>query len=49
MSGKTPTARLDRLLANLGYGSRREIQMLARNGHILMDGAPSRPPTPASP
>ena len=40
MSGKTPTARLDRLLANLGYGSRREIQMLARNGHILMDGAP---------
>lgn len=40
MSGRTPTARLDKLLANLGYGSRREIQMLAKNGHILMDGAP---------
>ena len=36
----TLTARLDKLLANLGYGSRREIQMLARNGHILLDGAP---------
>ncbi|NDW02976.1 pseudouridine synthase [Jiella pacifica] len=37
---KTPTSRLDKLLANLGYASRREIQMLARNGHILLDGAP---------
>ena len=36
---KTATARLDRLLANLGYGSRREIQALARNGRILLDGA----------
>ncbi|MDE2579713.1 MAG: 16S rRNA pseudouridine(516) synthase [Hyphomicrobiales bacterium] len=30
--------RLDRLLANLGYGSRREIQALARNGRIALDG-----------
>ena len=42
MSGKAkvPSARLDRLLANLGYGSRREIQMLARAGTIVLDGAP---------
>ncbi|BDA83123.1 pseudouridine synthase [Aureimonas sp. SA4125] len=37
---KFSTMRLDRLLANMGYGSRREIQMLARNGRILLDGAP---------
>jgi 16S rRNA pseudouridine516 synthase len=33
------TMRLDRLLANLGYGSRREMQILARNGRIKLDGA----------
>ena len=32
--------RLDRLLANLGYGSRKEIQALARAGPIVLDGAP---------
>ena len=37
---KTPTSRLDKLLANLGYASRREIQMLAKNGYIRLDGAP---------
>ncbi len=37
---KTPTSRLDKLLANMGYGSRREIQQLARSGRILLDGAP---------
>lgn len=38
---KAPTSlRLDRLLANMGYGSRREIQQLARNGRIQLDGAP---------
>ncbi|ALN72486.1 pseudouridine synthase [Aureimonas sp. AU20] len=37
---KTPTSRLDKLLANMGYASRREIQLLAKNGRILMDGAP---------
>jgi 16S rRNA pseudouridine516 synthase len=31
--------RLDKLLANLGYGSRREIQHLARTGAIRLDGA----------
>ncbi len=30
--------RLDRLLANLGYGSRREIEGLARSGRIRLDG-----------
>lgn len=34
--------RLDKLLANLGYGSRREIQMLARAGRIVLDGAELR-------
>ena len=37
---KIPTARLDRLLANLGYASRREIQLLAKAGRIRLDGAP---------
>ena len=32
------SARLDKLLANLGYGSRREIQALARMGEIRLDG-----------
>ncbi|ATQ40921.1 pseudouridine synthase [Caulobacter mirabilis] len=35
---KTPTIRLDRLLANMGYGSRKEMQALARHGHVLIDG-----------
>ena len=39
---KQPTLRLDRLLANLGYGSRREMQILARNGRIRIDGEPLR-------
>lgn len=33
------TLRLDRLLGNLGYGSRAEIQRLARAGGIELDGA----------
>lgn len=40
MNGKIPTARLDKLLANLGYGSRKDIQLLARHGEIELDGAP---------
>ena len=32
--------RLDRLLANLGYGSRREVEGLARAGRVRRDGAP---------
>ena len=35
---KTPTARLDRLLANLGYGTRREVQSLIGAGRVVLDG-----------
>ncbi|MCI3133737.1 pseudouridine synthase [Phenylobacterium aquaticum] len=31
-------ARLDRLLANLGYGSRREVNSLVRDGKVVLDG-----------
>jgi 16S rRNA pseudouridine516 synthase len=31
-------ARLDRLLANLGYGSRREVNTLVRKGAVIFDG-----------
>lgn len=37
---KTATIRLDRLLTNLGYGSRREIHIMARHGRVHIDGAP---------
>ena len=37
---KVVQARLDKLLANLGYGSRKEIAALARMGAIRLDGAP---------
>ncbi|MGU3539363.1 pseudouridine synthase [Methylobacterium sp. A54F] len=37
---KGTSLRLDRLLANLGYGSRREVAALARNGRVVLDGAP---------
>jgi len=36
MSG---TVRLDRLLANMGYGSRREVQQLVKLGAVTLDGA----------
>ncbi len=35
---RPPLARLDRLLANLGYGSRREVNALARDGKVVLDG-----------
>jgi 16S rRNA pseudouridine516 synthase len=35
---KAPMARLDRLLANLGYGSRREVTALVARGQVLLDG-----------
>lgn len=38
-SGGVASVRLDRLLANLGYGSRREVQALARAGAVTLDGA----------
>ena len=37
-----PLARLDRLLANLGYGSRREVNAMVRDGAVLMDGVAVR-------
>jgi 16S rRNA pseudouridine516 synthase len=36
----TGAMRLDRLLTNLGYGSRKQVQALARHGGISLDGAP---------
>lgn len=36
---KAPTLRLDRLLANMGYGSRREVQQLVDAGLVTLDGA----------
>lgn len=35
---KTPTMRLDRLLANLGYGSRKEMHGLVNAGEVILDG-----------
>ena len=43
--GAVKSARLDRLLANLGYGSRREVQALARSGVVVLDGQPLRDPS----
>lgn len=37
---KALMARLDRLLANLGYGSRKEVQALAAAGKVVLDGKP---------
>ena len=36
------SVRLDRLLANLGYGSRREVQSIITGGDVVLDGAPAR-------
>lgn len=39
-AGKPPgKLRLDRLLANMGYGSRKDIQALVKAGAIVLDGA----------
>ena len=35
---KALMARLDRLLANLGYGSRRDVQALVSSGKVTLDG-----------
>jgi 16S rRNA pseudouridine516 synthase len=40
----TKTFRLDRLLANMAYGSRREVQQMVRAGAVRLDGAPLRDP-----
>jgi 16S rRNA pseudouridine516 synthase len=39
MSKIPATLRLDRLLANLGYGSRKEVQQMAKAGWVTLDGA----------
>lgn len=39
---KAPMARLDRLLANLGYGSRREVAALVTHRQVELDGVPLR-------
>jgi 16S rRNA pseudouridine516 synthase len=42
MTAKAPMARLDRLLANLGYGSRREVADLVRHKQVELDGVVMR-------
>jgi 16S rRNA pseudouridine516 synthase len=42
MSAKPPMARLDRLLANLGYGSRREVGDLVAHRQVVLDGVELR-------
>lgn len=39
MSAPVAKVRLDRLLANMGYGSRKDIQAMIKYGHVLLDGA----------
>ncbi len=39
-TAKNSTARLDRLLANMGYGSRKTIQALVKAGRVILDGDP---------
>ena len=39
MAKQPTTMRLDRLLSNLGYGSRKEIATAIRNGWLTIDGA----------
>ena len=36
------TIRLDRLLTGMGYGSRKQVQTMARDGRIALDGAAMR-------
>ncbi len=38
MSPPATTLRLDRLLANLGYGARREVQRMVSDGLVTLDG-----------
>jgi 16S rRNA pseudouridine516 synthase len=38
VSSKQPTMRLDRLLANLGYGTRREVERVVWAGLVMLDG-----------
>jgi len=40
MSALPTTLRLDRLLANLGYGARKQVQQMVRDGLVVLDGKP---------
>jgi 16S rRNA pseudouridine516 synthase len=40
MKAAVPTVRLDRLLANMGYGSRKDIQFLVKAGEVSLDAKP---------
>ena len=40
MNKSAASLRADRLLANLGYGTRKDIQTLVKAGHIHLDGIP---------
>jgi 16S rRNA pseudouridine516 synthase len=40
MSKLPATLRLDRLLANLGYGSRKQVKEMAKAGWVMLDGQP---------
>jgi 16S rRNA pseudouridine516 synthase len=37
---KAPTMRIDRLLGNMGYGSRRDIERMANADRVILDGRP---------
>lgn len=41
----SPTFRLDRLLANLGYGSRSEVNQMIKAGDVTIDGTVVRDPS----
>jgi len=38
MSATPTTLRLDRLLANLGYGARKQVQQMVHDGLVVLDG-----------
>ena len=38
MAAKTPTARVDKLLGSMGYGSRAEMARMGKAGGIVLDG-----------
>jgi 16S rRNA pseudouridine516 synthase len=42
---KGPSLRLDRLLANLGYGSRREVGQMVAAGRVVLDGERLKDPS----
>jgi 16S rRNA pseudouridine516 synthase len=40
VSASLETLRIDRLLANMGYGSRKDIQALVKSRRVVLDGVP---------